>query len=192
MTRKDTEKEAERPHYYSQFWLDVAAGRRVIGTPRMGEEAEPVEAEAPEPVAPRKAARAGGQDEFNNVHPADGQTETIVHPVAEPLAAPDEYIEPEAESDEDLVAGDEDLAEQNMVVADADIPDMDLSETQEEEQEEEEQEEQSEEEPLYEDEEEEEEEEELGWGGARGRKKSKPGRQIKQPPKKSRRDTRRY
>jgi hypothetical protein len=187
MTRKDTEKEAERPHYYSQFWLDVAAGRRVIGTPRTGEEAEPVEAEVPEPVAPRRGARAGGQDEFNNVHPADGQTETIVHPVAEPLAAPDEYIEPEAESDEDLVAGDEDLDEQNMVVADADIPDMDLSETQEEEEEEEEQ---TEEEPLYDDEEEE--EEDLGWGGARGRKKGKPGRQIKQPPKKSRRDPRRY
>ncbi len=189
MTRKDTEKEAERPHYYSQFWLDVAAGRRVIGTPRTGEEAEPVEAEAPEPVTPRKGARAGGQDEFNNVRPADGQIETIVHPVAEPLAVPDEYIEPEAESDEDLVASNEDLDEQHMVVADADIPDMDLSETQEEEEEEEEP--VAEEEPLYEDEEEEE-EEELGWGGARGRKKSKPGRQIKQPPKKSRRDTRRY
>jgi hypothetical protein len=30
--RKDTEKDVERPRYYSQFWLDVAAGRRVIGT----------------------------------------------------------------------------------------------------------------------------------------------------------------
>ncbi len=33
MTRKDSERDAERPRYYSQFWLDVAAGRRVIGTP---------------------------------------------------------------------------------------------------------------------------------------------------------------
>jgi hypothetical protein len=31
MARKDSEKDVERPRYYSQFWLDVAAGRRVIG-----------------------------------------------------------------------------------------------------------------------------------------------------------------
>lgn len=31
MVRKDSEKDVERPRYYSQFWLDVAAGRRVIG-----------------------------------------------------------------------------------------------------------------------------------------------------------------
>src|SRR5438270_2558 len=40
MTRKDSEKDSERPHYYSQFWLDVAAGRRVIGGPKPDEEEE--------------------------------------------------------------------------------------------------------------------------------------------------------
>ncbi len=30
MARKDSEKDVERPRYYSQFWLDVAAGRKVI------------------------------------------------------------------------------------------------------------------------------------------------------------------
>src|SRR5258707_2906996 len=58
MTRKDSEKDAERPHCYSQFWLDIAAGRRVIGGPKP-EEAEANEAEAPEPVSARKAGRSG-------------------------------------------------------------------------------------------------------------------------------------
>ena len=40
MTKKDSEKEVERPHYYSQFWLDVAAGRRVIGAPKTDEGAD--------------------------------------------------------------------------------------------------------------------------------------------------------
>lgn len=57
MTRKDSEKDAERPHYYSQFWLDIAAGRRVIGGPKP-EEAEAGEAEAPEPAPTRKAGRS--------------------------------------------------------------------------------------------------------------------------------------
>ncbi|HEY7127070.1 MAG TPA: hypothetical protein VH540_24255 [Ktedonobacterales bacterium] len=30
MARKDSEKDVERPRYYSQFWLDVAAGRKVF------------------------------------------------------------------------------------------------------------------------------------------------------------------
>src|SRR6266704_3145230 len=46
MTRKDSERDAERPRYYSQFWLDVAAGRRVIGTPKTDEGAEGIEPEA--------------------------------------------------------------------------------------------------------------------------------------------------
>ena len=40
MIRKDSEKDSERPHYYSQFWLDVAAGRRVIGAPKPNEETD--------------------------------------------------------------------------------------------------------------------------------------------------------
>ena len=51
MTRKDSEKETDRPHYYSQFWLDVAAGRTVIGAPKVEDEAELAEdeTEIPEP-----------------------------------------------------------------------------------------------------------------------------------------------
>jgi hypothetical protein len=34
MIRKDITLDADRPHYYSQFWVDIAAGRREIGGPR--------------------------------------------------------------------------------------------------------------------------------------------------------------
>ncbi len=56
MARKDLEKEAERPRYYSQFWLDVAAGRRVIGA---GKGAEAEDGEAEEENAPELSAKAG-------------------------------------------------------------------------------------------------------------------------------------
>jgi hypothetical protein len=34
MIRRDTALDADRPHYYSQFWIDVAAGKREIGGAR--------------------------------------------------------------------------------------------------------------------------------------------------------------
>ena len=34
MIRKDITLDADRPHYYSQFWIDVAMGKREIGAPR--------------------------------------------------------------------------------------------------------------------------------------------------------------
>ena len=185
MTRKDSDKESERPHYYSQFWLDVAAGRRVIGTPRTSEEAEPQETGASEPVISRKAARAAAHEAIDDVPAsADGQTEAIAHPAAEsesPADEEEEYSEPGDEEieepaiDEVAPEFDEGIAEEEPVgdvVEDEDIPDMDLSPIDEEE-------------DMYD---EEEEDEDLSWG--RGRKKAKPGRQVKQP-KRSRRDSRR-
>lgn len=175
MTRKDTEKDSERPHYYSQFWLDVAAGRRIIGTPKPSDEAEFGESEPVEPVAPRKAAGRTHEDGVR-AH-ADGRGETIVHPVAEPVAASsDDFFAPEEEEEEELPA--EDIDELDLpVVEDTDIPDMDLGLAEEEEEEE------------FLDEDEDEDEEEIGWGG-RGRKKAKPSRPVK-PPKKPRREPRR-
>lgn len=42
MIRKDTVFDADKPHYYSQFWIDVAAGKREIGAGRTATvEAEP-------------------------------------------------------------------------------------------------------------------------------------------------------
>jgi hypothetical protein len=57
MARKDLEKETERPRYYSQFWLDVAAGRRVIGAGKGAEGGEDGEGE--EESAPELSMKAG-------------------------------------------------------------------------------------------------------------------------------------
>ncbi len=59
MVRKDLDKETERPHYYSQFWLDVAAGRRVIGAGKGAQEAE--EAETSETEHAAEASAKGGK-----------------------------------------------------------------------------------------------------------------------------------
>ncbi|HEX9131195.1 MAG TPA: hypothetical protein VF844_02765 [Ktedonobacteraceae bacterium] len=178
MTRKDSEKDTDRPHYYSQFWLDVAAGRTVIGAPKVEEEAELAEAELemPEPTPLRKPGRstASATDGYK---PARAQT------VVEPAFAPEEFAEPE-----------ENEFEQAYEVDDLELPNIVVEETEEETTipPEEEEAEEEEEEELFYDEEEAEEEEEDSWG-ARGRKKPKPGRQVKPPKplKKPKREPRR-
>jgi hypothetical protein len=172
MTRKDSEKDAERPHYYSQFWLDVAAGRRVIGIPKPSDEVESSEAAVAEPVSSRKA-ELGPDDTGNRRASADGRAETIIHPIAEPAVLPEESIELEIEEFADELTVDELDEQDQQVVGETDIPDMDLDSDEEEG-----------EEAL----EEEEGTEDLAWG--RARKKARPTRQIRQP-KKPRRDTRR-
>lgn len=61
MTRKDTAQDLDRPHYYSQFWIDVASGKRDIAAGRVAEadavefddlEDEEIEHEVEVPVAP--------------------------------------------------------------------------------------------------------------------------------------------
>lgn len=178
MTRKDSEKDAERPHYYSQFWLDVAAGRRVIGTPKTEEGADQAEAETPvpEPTPLRKAGRN------STATVADGYKETRLQSVAEPAFEPEEdYVEPEQE--EVALADTVDDLELPTLDADETFEDADISDLNPEEEE-------LEDEDYFDDEEEEEEEDEDGWA-ARGRKKPKPGRQVKQPKvKKPKRDRR--
>jgi hypothetical protein len=175
MTRKDSEKDSERPHYYSQFWLDVAAGRRVIGAPRPEDEA--AELEMPEPAPPMRRGGRGAAQEDDVDSRADGRAERIVHPVAEPLATPEEFIEPEAEDIDLPTANADELDVQDAEVDDTDIPDMDLGPVEEEDDLFDEEEEEAEED-------EEEEEDDIGWGGARGRKRNKPVR-PKIPPKKA-------
>jgi hypothetical protein len=185
MTRKDSEKDTDRPHYYSQFWLDLAAGRTVIGAPKVEEEADldevDLEMPEPEPTPLRKAGRS-------TTSVSDGYKSTRAQTVVEPAFAPDEFAEPEENEFEQAYEVD-DLELPNIVVEETEeetiIPQPDLIP------EEEEAEEEEEEEPFY-DEEEEEEEEEDSWG-ARGRKKPKPGRQVKAPKplKKPKREPRR-
>ena len=190
MTRKDSEKDSERTHYYSQFWLDVAAGRRIIGAPKPEDEA--ADSDVLEPTLPlRKSARSSSYDDDDDDDSQfDGHAERIVHPVAEPLVTPEEFIESEPE-EIDLEADTIDTPDfQEEVVDDMDIPDMDLGPAEEEKDEEEELSEDEGEESIDGDADEEEDEEDLGWGG-RGRKRNKPVR-PKVPPKKApRREPRR-
>ncbi len=178
MIRKDSEKDSDRPHYYSQFWLDVAAGRRVIGGSKSNEE-EDLESEG-ELAALRKA---GGRNNVSAMSDMSyGYTETIAHPEIEPEFEQEEFIEPEFENVE---AGDEveDIVMPDAAIDETEIPDMDFAPVEPVEPVAEE-----EENDLFE--EEEEEEEDLGWGGGRGRKKPKPGRQAKLPAKKPKRERR--
>src|ERR1700730_12499345 len=109
MTRKDSEKDADRPHYYSQFWLDIAVGRRVIGGPRPEDEANEVEIPEPTPAPTRKAARSSA---------ADGYRETRATAVVAPVVEEDEIIEP----------ADEEFQEEN-TVDEAELPTIALDET---------------------------------------------------------------
>lgn len=179
MTRKDSEKDSERPHYYSQFWLDVASGRHVIGAPK-----EAAEAETQEP-ATRKSDKISHESADLTTDSANGFGHTDIQEV-------ETEEEPEAQEDED----EEEYADEEYQepVEDEDIPDMDLGA---EEDEEIEGSEEDEEDFFDEEEEEEEDEEDIGWGG-RGRKKPKPGRQARPTPRKpgpgstgGKRDTRR-
>jgi len=171
MARKDSEKDSDRPHYYSQFWLDVAAGRRVIGAPKTNEETDM------EPDTESVILRKPGRN--SDTAFSDGLEEIISHPEVEPEFEAEEYVEPELDELEPENGVDvEDAEIPNIIVDETEIPDVDLAPAEEEE------------EPFFDEEEEEgeEEEDDLGWG--RGRKKPKPGRQVKQP-KKPRREPRR-
>ena len=182
MTRKDSEKDAERPHYYSQFWLDVAAGRRVIGAPKPDEATEVAEPETPEPIALRRPGR-------NMAAVSDGHVDTHSYAVAEPTVEEDIELEPEPDEFE-LANEVDDLDIPNILVddtldeaiEDADLADVDADIMPAEEEEE-----------GFFDEEDEDEDEDDDWTAGRGRKKPKPGRQTKQPKplKKPRREPRR-
>lgn len=172
MTKKDSEKEVERPHYYSQFWLDVAAGRRVIGTPKTDEGAEGLEPEMTEVLGLRKPVR----DSMAAV--SDGYQQPFAQDEAELAFAEEAEAEegfqrsPEPDLEEELAGAVGDLDIPNIEVDETEVPDTVIAAQEEEE------------EPLEElFEEEEEEEEEEDWTVGRGRKKAKPSRPTKQPPK---------
>ena len=170
-TRKDSEKDSERPHYYSQFWLDIAAGKRVIGGPK-SEDGEAIEPETAEPVLQRRSGRASEPETFSNTSsPANGYQEDVIQPMTD-----DEDSEPE----EDLAQDQEELQESDyqddLPLDDDDLPDVDLS-AEEEEFASEENEPLEENEPDYED-------DEAEWGSRGGRKKAKPTRPNKAPSKK--------
>jgi hypothetical protein len=190
MTRKESEKDSERPHYYSQFWLDVAAGRKIIGAPKANDETDTFDSEL-EPIVLYKPDRHG------SAAISDDYEETIAHPEVEPEVDADEYAEPELEEVE-LENEVEEEEIPNIVLEEAEIPDIILAplEVEEEIVEEVPSEEIEEEEEFFDEEEEEEEEDDQEWNVGRGRKKPKPRGVAaklppKLPPKKAKREPRR-
>ena len=188
MIRKDSEKETDRPHYYSQFWLDVAAGRTVIGAAKAEDETDLVEDETeipelePEPTPLRRA----GRNHAASV--TDGYQATRTQTVVEPAFVPEGFEESEEREFEqvddvvDLELPDNVLDEP---VVETIIPVADITPDEEETEE-------PEDELFFEEDVEDEDEDEDGWS-ARGRKKPKPGRQVKtpKPTKKPKREPRR-
>ena len=177
MTRKDSEKESDRPHYYSQFWLDVAAGRTVIGAAKGEDETDLVEEESDmsEPELESTPLRRAGRN--HAAAATDGYTPSRTQTVVEPAYEPEEFVENEdndfdlADEVEDLELPDLDETEEEISIPEAVIiPDEEEREEGEEG-----------EEDLFFDEEIEDEDEDDGSWGARGRKKPKPGRQVKAP-----------
>ena len=174
MTKKD-EKDADRPHYYSQFWLDVAAGRRVIGAPKPEEGEDLADGDLSEPTP---LTRRGGRGNAN-ILAADGYRETHA-PAAvadEAYDDEDEFAETEDE-DEDVAPDLVEVDDEEIPTIVDDTPEVLVPDIEPEPLETEEDVEPEEEEEFFEDEEDEEDEEE--WP-ARGRKKPKPGRPVKAP-----------
>ncbi|MFL5624619.1 MAG: hypothetical protein ACJ788_03385 [Ktedonobacteraceae bacterium] len=125
----------------------------------------------PEPVSLHRPNRT------NSAAISDGYDETISHPEVEPEDETDDLAD--AELDELGMDNETDEADLPLSVVDeAEIPDVDFAAPEIEEEDEE----------LFDDDEED--EEDLGWSG-RGRKKPKPGRQVKPPKKTTKRDPRR-
>jgi hypothetical protein len=176
MTRKESEKDSERPHYYSQFWLDIAAGRRTIGGPKP-EDGEALDPEAAEPVLQRRPSQVGESETFQN-------TSSPVNGYREEVASSDDDEE-YGESEEDLQQDQDDEQDtgeyqEDSPLQDGDMPDMDLSSNEEEQDtaSEEEQDEQDEPNDSLD-----EEDDDTKWGG-RSRKKGKVVRPNKVPVKK--------
>jgi len=192
MTRKDSEKDSERPHYYSQFWLDIAAGRRTIGGPKPEEEGEFLE-DAQEPIALRRPFRNEPEEDLDGSDERIGYMErsnerpaALARPLADVIAPAPEEIVPSEPDEFPVVDDDVENPASNDTVEDADIPDMDFAEDEESEADEDEDEE------AFEEEEDEEDEEDEGWVAGRGRKKVTPKRPVKQPPpKRAKREPRR-
>jgi hypothetical protein len=172
MTRKDSEKDSERPHYYSQFWLDIAAGRRTIGGPKP-EDGEAIETETAEPVLQRSSRRASEPEESPTPStPINGYREEVTHPVID-----EDYSEPEDDlAQDDLNEGSyqDDLS----LGDDEGVPDVDFGEEEEENTSDLEGNVPEESENMYDDD-----DDETSWGG-RSRKKAKPVRPNKTPIKK--------
>lgn len=93
MRRQDSEKDTERPHAYSQFWLDISAGRRVIG------ESQPEEAETTEPALPQSSGRKSVADRSPGMRATAAAASMVEEQEHDEVGEPEE----EAFTQEDMV-----------------------------------------------------------------------------------------
>ncbi len=185
MSRKDTAQELDRPHYYSQFWIDVAQGKRDLAAIRSGDsDAEEIE---DSDVAGVSAEPAFATDSLARTK-APKAPEKKPEPVARPvissladLANIDLLMKSSAEMDNDEVpdieAGAiddlEPFSESSSPAEPSIVTDFDLDDIEEEPEAE------LAEDSLADDEDFEEEEEDDDWGSTR--KPSKPQKARRQP-----------
>jgi hypothetical protein len=185
MTRKDSEKETDRPHYYSQFWLDVAAGRTTISSSKGEDETDLVEDEADlsepelEPTPLRRAGRNHGASVSDGYKTS--RTQTMVESDYQPeelkdteenefdladdveeLELPDNVLD---DTEEEMYSPEDDFMADEEVMAEDEMAEDEMAEDEDD---------------LFFEDEAEDEEDEDEWG-SRGRKKPKPGRQTKAP-----------
>jgi hypothetical protein len=108
MLRKDSALDMDRPRYYSQFWIDVAAGKRDASAARVAEaEPEDVETEEFEP-----------------------EPEPVVRPVAKPkpAKAPEKKPEPARLTSLADLANIDELMRSSAEMDTAEIPDIETGE----------------------------------------------------------------
>jgi hypothetical protein len=82
MIRKDITQDADRPHFYSQFWVDIAAGRREIGGAHTST-AEITEAETEDESPDYLTAPVADELEAEEIAPA-AKAPRAAKPKAEP------------------------------------------------------------------------------------------------------------
>jgi hypothetical protein len=82
MNRRDIAQDADRPHFYSQFWVDIAAGRREIGGAQTAT-AEPDEAEIEDETPDYLIAPVAEAPEVEEIAPA-AKAPRAAKPKAEP------------------------------------------------------------------------------------------------------------
>lgn len=182
MTRKDPAQDTERPHFYSQFWIDVAMGKRDVTSNHADSEADiedfgdedlgvaPVEV-APRPATKPKVARPERKPEptrptFNSL--ADLANIDLLMKNSEQMEG-DEGPDLETSAIDDLAPFQQAPANEEPIVTNFDIAEAEpeLAATDEEDE--------NLEDFDFEDEDEDE------WGGGR-----KPGKGGKLPPRKRR------
>ncbi|MGZ3583830.1 MAG: hypothetical protein ACXWQ5_01240 [Ktedonobacterales bacterium] len=183
MTRKDVTQDIDRPHYYSQFWIDVAQGKRDVTAGRVADaetdvddiedeqdhDFEPAPAVASAPVKPKPASKAPEK----KPEPARPTITSLAD-----LANIDLLMKSSAEMENDEVPDIESgaiddlgpLGQQSTVETPAAVPDIDYPEVEDETPESAQEDEDFDDDLDYD-----EDEEEEGWGGPR-----KPSKQQKQ------------